>query len=248
MQLLIDAGFKQDEDSGKWYDKRVTVYIDEMHAKIGEHNSMQIKEYVLLEEPEEILAHINIAHAATEAEQTRLMLYASEVAKLCHTNHFPVRHKQVAGIMEFYFDGRQSFIDTPIFLFSIDIDRNDEIMFTTPDCVVFAENNPLDTELLEVFEVMQTETNYDSHCKEGANKHNEVWLDGKTAVYANTTHALAKMLKFGVQAIAHQKAAIVVEATQQTLLCVSILKSVTFPDVHAYGITYLSDKCNETAQ
>lgn len=245
MQLLIDAGFKQDDESGKWYDKRVFVYVDEMFAKIGVHNTFTPSAKVLLEEPEEILKAINQAYADTEEEQTRLMLYASDVAKHCHTKHFPVRHRQRDGLMEFFFDGRQSFIDEPIFLFSIDIDRNDEIAFTTPDCIIYAEDNPIETELQEVFDVMRTETNYDAHCKEGANKHNEVWLDGKTAVYANTTHALAKCLRHGVQAIAHQKAAIIVEASQQTLLCQNILRSVVFPEVHAYGITFLSDKCNE---
>lgn len=247
MQILIDNGFVQDAETGGWVCKRLFAYATEHEVKVRTHNDYRNWEYVHNDDPELLQKLLGELFTNTLKEQMSLMAYAAGVAKVCNESAFPVRYEQRAGKVEFFYNGMQTFITDPLFLFSVDLSDNEEFFFTTPDCVVYAEDNPIETELLEIFDVMHTETNYDDHCKEGANLHNVVWLDNHSAVYAFITHALANCLRYGVGSIAHQVAQVVVEDTQQTRLCQSIMKSVKFPEVHAYAFTFLSENCNGSA-
>lgn len=248
MQLLIDNGFVQDADSGGWVCKRLFAYAVGDEVKVRTHNDCRNWEIVHNNDPELLQKLLGEMFTNTLKEQTRLMEYAAGVARVCMENGFPVVYSQRVGKVEFFYNGHQNWITDPLFLFSVDLSDNEEFFFSTPDCVVYAEDNPIETELLEVFDVMHTETNYDQHCAEGANLHNEVWLeDNKTAVYANTTHALANCLRYGVGLVAHQVAQIMVEEAQETHLVHRIMRSVKFPEVHAYAFTFLSENCNGSA-
>lgn len=244
MQLLIDNGFEQDVESGGWTCKRLFAYAVGDEVKVRTHNDCRNWDYVHINDPEGLQKLLDELFKNNEPEQDRLVDYAAGVAKVCNENAFPVRYAQRAGKVEFFYNGQQSGVPGDIFLFSIDLSRNWEFFFTTPDCVVYAEDNPLETEVLEVLDVMHTETNYDRHCDEGANLHNVVWQTPNIGVYSYVTHALANCLRYGVGRITHQVAQVAVEDNAQTNLCQAIMRSAKFPEVHAYAFHFLSENCN----
>lgn len=247
MQLLIDNGFVQDADSGGWVCKRLFAYAVGDEVKLRTHNDYRNWEIVHNNDPELLQKLLGEMFANTLKEQTRLLEYAAGVARVCLENGFPVVYSQRVGIVEFFYNGMQSGIIDPLFLFSVDLSDNEEFFFSSPDCVVYAEDNPIEIELAEVFDVMHTETNYDIHCKEGVNLHNRVPVEGKTVVYANTTHALAECLKYGVSNICHQTTSFHVLHNAETHHVMRILRETKFPEVHAYAITFLSENCNGSA-
>lgn len=247
MQILIDNGFVQDAETGGWVCKRLFAYAVGDEVKVRTHNDCRNWEIVHNNDPELLQKLLGELFTNTLKEQMQLMDYAAGVAKVCNENGFPVVYSQRVGKVEFFYNGMQSGFVDPLFLFSVDLSDNEEFFFSSPDCVVYAEDQPIEIELPEIFEVMNTETQYDRHCKEGANLHNRVPAEGKTVVYANTTHALAECLKYGVSNICHQVAQIQVQDTAGTHHVMRILRETKFPEVHAYAITFLSENFNGSA-
>ncbi|MFA7287221.1 MAG: hypothetical protein WC052_06170 [Patescibacteria group bacterium] len=246
MQQLIDNGFIFDIDSQRWWKDRVSISVCEMYATVYS-DDVYSPTKALLGDGAENQTAIDIALEVTAERHQQTLVYAADVARVCGNNAFPVRYVQRAGEIEFFYNGYQTFITDPLLLFSLSMNRADEATFSTPECVVYAEDNPMDVELPEIFDVMHTETNYDSHCKEGVLTHNRVQTGSKTVVYSNMTNALAECLKYGVSNIGHQVAQIKVEDEHHTQLVMCVLRETKFPEVHAFAVTFLSESFNASS-
>lgn len=242
MQILIENGFMQASFDGSWTCKRLLAYAVGDEVKVRKHNEFTEWEIVHNNDPVGLQKLLDEMFKDTEEEQTHLLDYAAGVERVCNENNFPVRHVQRAGIVEFFYNGQQTYITDPVFLFSIDLKHDEEFLFSSPDCSVYAEDNPIEIELPEVFEVMHTETNFDRHSS--ANLYNRVYAFNKTNVYANMTHALRECLLYGVANIGHQVAQIKVEDDHHTQLVMHILRETKFPEVHAYAVSFLSENFN----
>jgi hypothetical protein len=245
MQLLTENGFMFDAETQRWWKDRVSVQVCEMFATVYSDDVYSPRREHL-DDSADIQTAIDLAMETSAERHQKTIDYAEGVKAVCLLNAFPVLYRVHKNEAVFFYNGTQTWLTDPIFLFALGMNRADEIMFRTPECMVYAEENPVSVELPEIFDVMHTETNYDIHCKEGVRTHNRVKAEGKTVVYSNMTHALAECLKYGVGSIGHQVAQIHVEDAHHTQRVMQILRETKFPEVHAFAITFLSESFNGT--